>query len=810
MIFVVCSLVFADAGEKNTFVAVVETRSTQNALKYEDCLFLTDKLRERAKKVLPAYMNYVIMTRENIDAMLDPSKKSEDCENECLVELGRNISADFIAQARVGKFGESLTLTVELYDTRSKNLVNSFTAQKADANELLKEIELQADAFFGVIVKGEATAASDGFGNISMGGGSDFELVGSRQVIVNVQSEPTGALVSVDGKPSSQCASTPCKVQLTSGYHRLTLVKELYMDTTFEVTPTAPSMYVVMKPNYGVLKIEPKMDPMIESFGNLAIEIDGKSVREREVRLAPGAHKVALSHKCFENVSFDMSIKNGSELTFDKAMVPYVGGLELTASQGDAPLELPVYVNGAQVGMTPYLGKVPVCAKVAVGGSQEQLDVDLKAKETVTYNYEVPVGRSNRNFENSGGISGLSMGGFDYQLTVTKNYTLDVESDPSGATFVVDGVKNEVCNKTPCKIELKEGRHSFKFKNDQYFDGDTAIGLHSTGTLKYKLMPQFGIFELAPKLVGGIGSKDSLKMTWNGKEIKAGTWRAPPGTYKVTINHRCYEPVSFNVTVDYASYAKFEETLLPVTGGLSLSAEGVKGEPLEWDVYVNGNKKGKTPFLGKVPVCALVGFDMYGGLELPLKAHETIEYKHSMKNLAKMSKMKDPRDGKEYKIVTIMGQTWMAENLNYRADGSWCYKDDYAYYCEKYGRLYKWSTAMNACPSGWHLPSDQEFSNLWSTIGGKDKVGEVLKSSSGWNSNGNGEDTFGFAVLPAGRRNYNYGGGYFDSEGDGAYFWSSTEYSYGAYYWSFYYNRDDVRSDYYDKNYGYSVRCLRD
>lgn len=65
-------------------------------------MFLTDKLRDRAKAVLPAYMGYVIMTRENINAMLPPGKSIEECEGSCLVETGKNIAADYVAQARVG------------------------------------------------------------------------------------------------------------------------------------------------------------------------------------------------------------------------------------------------------------------------------------------------------------------------------------------------------------------------------------------------------------------------------------------------------------------------------------------------------------------------------------------------------------------------------------------------------------------------------------------------------------------------------------------------------------------------------------
>jgi uncharacterized protein (TIGR02145 family) len=135
-----------------THVAVLETISEKDIIGRSEKVFLTDKLREMAKTVLPDYMGYVIMTRENINAMLPPGKSVEECEGSCLVETGKNIAADFVAQARVGKFGQQLTLTVELYETAGNNLVGTFTTKKSDAEGLLIEIEEKAGQLFKKIV----------------------------------------------------------------------------------------------------------------------------------------------------------------------------------------------------------------------------------------------------------------------------------------------------------------------------------------------------------------------------------------------------------------------------------------------------------------------------------------------------------------------------------------------------------------------------------------------------------------------------------------------------------------------------------
>ena len=190
--------------------------------------------------------------------------------------------------------------------------------------------------------------------------------------------------------------------------------------------------------------------------------------------------------------------------------------------------------------------------------------------------------------------------------------------------------------------------------------------------------------------------------------------------------------------------------------------------------------------------------------------------------------MTDSRDGQTYKTVTIGTQTWMAQNLNYETANSYCY-DDNASNCTKYGRLYRWVAAVGksesecgkgytcslpsgniqgVCPSGWHLPSKAEWETLFNAVGGQSTAGMILKSTSGWNSSGNGSDAFAFSALPAGNRSGN--GVYYD-EGNLANFWSSTEgTSDFAYSMRLSFDSDIAPLSRYGKNYGFSVRCLKD
>ena len=121
--------------------------------------------------------------------------------------------------------------------------------------------------------------------------------------------------------------------------------------------------------------------------------------------------------------------------------------------------------------------------------------------------------------------------------------------------------------------------------------------------------------------------------------------------------------------------------------------------------------------------------------------------------------MKD-RAGKVYETVVIGTQQWMAENLNYVTDSSFCYNNEETN-CNAFGRLYSRVESQTICPTGWHLPSRDEWATLFSVAGCSDfvsknrcdDVGYVLKSTGGWTASTstlNGADTYGFTVLPAG------------------------------------------------------------
>ena len=207
----------------------------------------------------------------------------------------------------------------------------------------------------------------------------------------------------------------------------------------------------------------------------------------------------------------------------------------------------------------------------------------------------------------------------------------------------------------------------------------------------------------------------------------------------------------------------------------------------------------------------------------------------------------DPRDGNVYKIITIGDQVWMAENLAYLpsvnmvadgsedAAGSYYYvygydgtnvadakaTDNYA----TYGVLYNWTAAMDGeassttnpsgiqgvCPAGWHLPSDAEWKELTNYLGGTSVAAGKLKETGTshweWKNTGATNET-GFTALPGGYRD---GDGTFYGVGYYGHWWSATEYDASfAWYRPMRFSNSAVDRLYFNKEVGFSVRCVRD
>ena len=142
---------------------------------------------------------------------------------------------------------------------------------------------------------------------------------------------------------------------------------------------------------------------------------------------------------------------------------------------------------------------------------------------------------------------------------------------------------------------------------------------------------------------------------------------------------------------------------------------------------------------------------------------------------------------------------------------AWCYYNYDSANGKKYGKLYNWfavNDKRGLASNGWHIPVDAEWTTLIDYLGGADSAGIKMKSSSGWNDNGNGNNASGFTGLQGG---YCYNNGTFSGIGKYGSWWSSSAFdTSGAWYRYLSAGDAKITRNYSDKRDGFSVRCLKD
>ncbi|MCL1955891.1 MAG: TonB family protein [Fibromonadales bacterium] len=407
-LFVLLFLALASHAQVQERVAILNTvDDSKPELDPTELNYLTVSLREIAEKMLPQ-KRYFVMTSQSIIEMLGPERK-EECKNKCMLDMGKLISADYIGQARLGRLGGNLSITMELYHTKG-NLIGSFTGNAKEVLGLVAVINEKAPSMFGkmpdALVGSKAPSVAGGIGGVQVKG-TDYEFAGEKRYLANISSDPEGASLSFNGVPDTRCKTTPCSVELGEGSVRIIAALEQYemADTTVSIKQNNQSIRIRMKANFGVLEIKPAYSDGIGKDERWSLIINGKAVSAWENRLSPNKYKVELSHRCYEDLSFDVGINRDKREVFD--MASYVklkkGGLVLNAERDGKPVSEVVFVNGVQVGETPFSGSVAVCARVEIGKNREAVDVKLKYNEKVNYTYKVDLG----------GRRGSATGGFN-------------------------------------------------------------------------------------------------------------------------------------------------------------------------------------------------------------------------------------------------------------------------------------------------------------------------------------------------------------------------------------------------------------
>jgi len=369
-------LFFAFAAHGQERVAILNTLDDLDSIGFSNLAHLTDRLRETASDVLPK-QHYQIMTTESIVQWLGSQERAEKVckESTCLAEIGRAVSADYVAQAHIGRFEGNFSIKMDLYMVKNSQLIGTLTGNSKSLEGLRNVINEKAPPFFKKM----------------------------RKYVVNISSEPSGADLKFNGVTDANCARTPCTKEFSEDSVLIVANLEQYKteDMMVILTQRNQDINIKLKRYFGELEIKPAYSDGIgkDKPWNLSINDKPHSLEEK-IKLYPNTYYAfKLDHECYEDITFEKDMNEGENDVFDLAgkIVLKKSDLSLTAYRvtlgGKTKEEQMVYVNGQKKGKTPFNGSVPICARIQMGDNKETVYLDLKYNEKVEYSHKMKPSR---------------------------------------------------------------------------------------------------------------------------------------------------------------------------------------------------------------------------------------------------------------------------------------------------------------------------------------------------------------------------------------------------------------------------------
>ncbi len=430
---------------------------------------------------------------------------------------------------------------------------------------------------------------------------------------------------------------------------------------------------------------------------------------------------------------------------------------------------------------------------------------------------------------------------FEFALTRQPDAGLQIETTPAGASVYLDGVK---LGETPLAVFYKPGTYPIRIVKEGYvtIEGQTLeVALPQTRK-SYTLEENVGYITINTQSGASVYFNDQLIA--NPKNVKL-----PPQLVKVKVTQPKAEPLEQQVILKRNERLTFDMFPVVQTGTIQIAVT-----PFDAQIELTGDAGEKYTATGMkvfedIPVGTYTAKVSAAGYDtkqesIHLKTGEIVnrsirltEIQVAQPTATKSGfkcgtdKLVDTRDGNQYETVQIGNQCWMKENLkwlpsvNPPAEGSITSANYYVYDYKGnsvssakatanyriYGVLYNWPVALKACPTGWHLPSDDEWTVLTNYLGGESVAGGKMKTlgTTHWNSpNASATNSSSFKALPGG---YRYTDGSFGNVSYYGYWWSSSP-SVASNAWSrcMYYSNAEVFRGSYSKSFGFSVRCLKD
>jgi hypothetical protein len=359
---------------------------------------LKEDVRTIVTKTILPKGGFYLMKQDIVKEALGDEAFVNACEEgTCVGDLVKKVQANFGARCDIYTVNKQLYLKFELYGTlkgqKEAGTIAQFNEPVQNFAEMQAMIKKEVPAMFDNIAKFSPTSQfiPGGISGFQSADGS-YGSSDQKRYLINIATEPKGAVLSFGGLPDPRCSKTPCKTELAEGDTRIFAVLDHYerADTMVSIKQNNQNINIKLKANFGVLEIRPAYLEGVGEHEDWNLSINGKAISSLKNNLSPGKYSVKLEHRCYEALIFDVGINKGKTESFNMQGRINVkeGGLNLSAEQDGEPVIKPVFVNGRHVGETPFIESVPVCSEVKVGN--ERVNVELKYKQTVKYTHKLP------------------------------------------------------------------------------------------------------------------------------------------------------------------------------------------------------------------------------------------------------------------------------------------------------------------------------------------------------------------------------------------------------------------------------------
>ncbi len=361
------------AGEKDR-LAVMDVTDETGKLSEQTIINITDYIFTRFQSTGVFWMIPKTDRDTALDAAIEETKigsRKECVDEKCQLSLVAELQANFLINTKIKQLYEgTCQISISKFDVEKRAGVFSWE-NKFDCTE--KSVFEAIDGFNFSGKKAESSFQSGKIGETV----EDWEVGAGEETIVTFETDPTDAIVLVDGRIT--CQKTPCSKMVTMGKHNIVIQKENYLpkEKVFDVKK-GQSIKAELEPDFGWLTVSSTVE--------IDVLLDGQNIGKAPLNkkvVSPGAHQIETDNECFYKTGEKFQIKRGESKVISLDLKPKESAIKVTARDDKGnDLEADVFVDGKNVGTAPGTSKIPMCSReVVVKAKKGEFKQNLILKE---------------------------------------------------------------------------------------------------------------------------------------------------------------------------------------------------------------------------------------------------------------------------------------------------------------------------------------------------------------------------------------------------------------------------------------------